>query len=196
MFAHILFVEVTFQLFLLPIWPLVSFLKYYQWQIYTVNKPKIFWIILSRWEHCMYEGTTRFGELLTKVFFFQGTQKLMAKLPKVQKMISEIWQTLSLCVSTEWTTASFCLLPYFEAKWSRVCPHHALEKRAKTKTSARPGLPLSQIKTLYTSLKLPVTSALFYFWSLNIRPGGKFKFSKPTTHKDLMILDNKDTQCS
>ena len=34
----------------------------------------------------MYEGTTRFGELLTKVGFFQGTQELMAKLPKVQKI--------------------------------------------------------------------------------------------------------------
>ena len=31
-----------------------------------MNKLKIFWINLSRWQHCMYEGTTGFGELLTK----------------------------------------------------------------------------------------------------------------------------------
>ena len=69
--------------------------------------------------------------------FFQGTQELMAKLPKVQKWFRK---------------ASFCLLPCFEAKQSKVCPLLATEKRAKTKTSARPGLPLSQIKTLYTEL--------------------------------------------
>ena len=48
-----------------------------------------------------------------------------------------------------WQLRSFCLLPYFEAKQSRVRPRNAPEKRAKTKTSDWPGLPLSQIETLY-----------------------------------------------
>ena len=88
MFAHIPVVEVSLQLFLLPIWPSASFVQCCQWQIYTINKSKIFWIDLCHWQrHCMYEGLSRFGELLTKVvFFFLGTQELMAKLPKVQKL--------------------------------------------------------------------------------------------------------------
>ena len=80
--------------------------------------------------------------------FFSGNTGIDGKVAKSSKTIFEIWQTLSLYVSTKWTTASFCLLPYFEAKQSKMCPLLAIEKRAKTKTSARPGLPLSQIKTL------------------------------------------------
>ena len=41
-----------------------------------------------------------------------------------------------------------CLHTYFEAKQSKVRSHQAPERGAKTKTSARPGLPLSQSKTL------------------------------------------------
>ena len=147
MFAHMLLVEVSLQLFLLPIWPLESFLQCCQWQIYTMNKLKLFWINLSRWQHCMYEGTTRFGELLSKVVF-SGNTGIDGKIAKSSKMILEIWLTLSLYVSTKWTTTSFFLLPYFEAKQTKACPLLATEKRAKTKTSARPGLPLSQIKTI------------------------------------------------
>ena len=102
MFAHILLVSL--QLFLLPIWPLVSFLQCCQWQIYTMNKLKLFWINLSRWQHCMYEGTTRFGNYLPKSFF-SGNTGIDGKIAKSSKMISEIWQTLLLYVSTKWTTA-------------------------------------------------------------------------------------------
>ena len=72
----------------------MTFLQCCQWQIFTMNKLKIFWINLRRWQNCMHEGTTRFGEILTKVFFVQGTQELMAKLPKLQKWF---WKFGKLC---------------------------------------------------------------------------------------------------
>ena len=50
-----------------------------------MTKFKIFWIDLGCWQHCMYEEPSRFGELHAKVVF-QGTQELMAKMPKVQKL--------------------------------------------------------------------------------------------------------------
>ena len=39
--------------------------------IHTMNKFKIYRINLGRWQHCMDEGPTRFGELLSKFVFFR-----------------------------------------------------------------------------------------------------------------------------
>ena len=56
-----------------------------------MNKLKIFWINLSRWQHRMHEGTSTFGELLSKVVFFSRNTGIDGKMAKSSKMVSEIW---------------------------------------------------------------------------------------------------------
>ena len=146
MFTHIFLVEVSLQLVLLPIWLLASFVQCCQQQSYTMNKLKIFHI--NHNPAYMKEQPDLENHLPKSLF--SGSTGFYGIIVRSSKMISEIWPTLSLNVNSNRTKGSFCLLPYFEAKQSRVCSHFATEKRAKTKTSARPGLPLSQIKSLYT----------------------------------------------
>ena len=89
--------------------------------------------------------------------FFSGNTGIDGKVAKSSRIISEIWQTFSLYISPKWTTASFCLLPYFEAKQSKVGPLLAREKISPKPVPGR-GCP---------SLKLRLSS-LLELWVFNV----------------------------
>ena len=142
MFPHILLVvEVSLQHFLLPIWPLVSFLQCCQWQIYTMNKLKIFWINLSHWHHCMYEGTTRFGELRTIVGFFSGNTGIDGKIAKSSKMISEICPFMSALNEQQLAFVCSHILKLNKAK----CVHSLPQKR-RSRPKLVPGRGCPSLK--------------------------------------------------
>ena len=107
---------------------------------------KIFRINFGHWQHCMYEGPSWFGELLTKVVF-SGKTGIDGKIAKSSKWFRKFGK---LCpfryVSTKWTTVSFGLLPYFEAKLNKAKCVHSLPQKRGLRQKPVPGRGCPSLK--------------------------------------------------